>query len=502
MTIKFHYKNQPDAKAVLIPIVKNDDLPEVLSNIKKRLELADMPLEGDFKAEAKEIQPLYSKRFPGSRFFLLGMGADPTFGDMLNAFRSFAYRQRKKLSSHLTVDFLVHTGKEAYGKITDWVEAAANGLLLGGYQIGLYKTKKQDQHPLLLEKSKLSFWVEKKHAAKAKVAANRGKEVAETQMSVFDLVNAPGNKAIPSHLAIWAKISGKKAGYKVKIFGKKRIKEVGLEALVAVNRGSEYPPAFIVMEYQPKKKTKKLPKIGLVGKGVTFDTGGLSLKGPTNMHFMKSDMGGAAAVLGAMELIAKLQLPVHVVGIVPATDNCVDSLAVKPGDVIDSYSGKTIEVIDTDAEGRLVLADGLAYLNQQYKPDVMVDLATLTGSAIRAFGYHAAAMFSNNDKLARQLFLAGEASGERMWQLPIWDVYKEDLRSDVADVKNYSGRPLAGAIGAAKFLEAFIEDHAAWAHLDIAGVAFKDSEFSYQKSSTGYGIRLLVEFISRFKNIS
>ena len=254
------------------------------------------------------------------------------------------------------------------------------------------------------------------------------------------------------------------------------------------------------MEYRPKKEPAKgLKKIGLVGKGVTFDTGGLSIKPSANMHYMKSDMGGAAAVFGTMEAAAKLQLPVHLVGIVPSTDNSVDALSIKPSDVIDSYSGKTIEVIDTDAEGRLILADGLCYMARNYRPDTMIDLATLTGSTVRTFGYHAAGLFSNNDALAAQLFAASERSGERSWRLPLWDAYKDDIKSDVADLRNFSGRPMAGAIGAAKFLEAFIEGHPAWAHLDIAGVAFNDSEFSSQKSATAFGVRLLLDYISHLE---
>jgi leucyl aminopeptidase len=196
-----------------------------------------------------------------------------------------------------------------------------------------------------------------------------------------------------------------------------------------------------------------------------------------------------------MEMAAKLKLPVHLIGVVPATDNSVDAKSIKPSDVIDSYSGKTIEVIDTDAEGRLILADGLAYLIRHYEPEVLIDLATLTGSTVRTFGYHAAALFTNNDDLFSTLNGISEKTGEKFWRLPLWDVYNEDIKSDVADVRNYSGRPVAGAIGAAKFLETFTDNHPAWVHMDIAGVAFTDSEFSSQKSATAYGIRLLIEYL-------
>ena len=213
------------------------------------------------------------------------------------------------------------------------------------------------------------------------------------------------------------------------------------------------------------------------------------------MHLMKSDMGGAAAVFGAMELAAKLQLPINLIGIVPACENAVDGKAFKPSDVIGSYSGKTIEIIDTDAEGRLILADGLNYMVKNFQPDVMIDLATLTGSCIATLGYHAAGMFTNNDELAQKLTQAADQTGERLWRLPLWDVYKEDISSDIADVRNYSGKPMAGAISATKFLEVFTENHQNWVHLDIAGTAFGDTEFAPQRAGTAFGVRLLLEFL-------
>jgi leucyl aminopeptidase len=246
------------------------------------------------------------------------------------------------------------------------------------------------------------------------------------------------------------------------------------------------------MEYKHEAATQK---IGLVGKGVTFDTGGVSIKDSANMHYMKSDMGGAAAVFGTIEAAAKLQLPVHIIGVVPTTENSVDGLATKPGDVIGSYMGKTIEVIDTDAEGRLILADGLAYLNRNYTPDIIIDLATLTGSVIGTLGYAAAGMFTNNDQLGSSLKKIGDKTGEKLWRLPLWDDYEPELKSDIADIKNYHGKPFAGAIVAAKFLEVFTEKHPAWVHLDIAGTAFADSEFATQKSATAFGVRLLVQWL-------
>ena len=322
----------------------------------------------------------------------------------------------------------------------------------------------------------------------------RAEAIAQTQRQMLDLMNAPANYKKPQTLADWAVASGKEYGYSVTVLDKAELERHKLGALLSVSQGSDVPPVLIIAEYTPSGVDNPR-KVGLVGKGVTFDTGGVSIKTSANMHLMKSDMGGAAAVLGTVEVAAKLNLPIQVIGIVPATENSTDGRSTKPGDVVTAYSGKTIEVIDTDAEGRVILADGLGYMLRNFQPDVLIDLATLTGSVISALGYHAAGMFTQNDQLAAQLTQAANQTGEQLWRLPLWDVYKEDIKSDVADVKNFSGKPIAGAISAAKFLEVFAEKHPAWAHLDIAGMAFADTEFGSQKNATGFGIRLLIAYI-------
>ncbi len=476
-----------NSNTILIPLEQSDGLSESLGHFARQWEISLINLTKEFKGESGET---FSHRKGDQRFFLLGLGKNPGYAEINRAFRSFAHKYKNKLDPQLTVDLSSFRATEPALA----AEAVSNGLILGAYQLGIYKSEKPELHPFCSETAELNLLVQEKSRADAEGGAMRGKVIAETQMKMFDLVNAPSNKKLPTDLAEWALDSGKTYGYRVEAWDKYQIEEAGLLALLAVNQGSALPPSFIVMEYVPENLQPKA-KIALVGKGVTFDTGGLSIKPAANLHLMKSDMGGAAAVFGAMETAARLQLPVHLIGIVPATENSVDAHAVKPSDVIGSYSGKTIEVIDTDAEGRLILADGLNYAVRHFQPDVLIDLATLTGSAVRTFGYHAAGLFSNNDRLADQLTRAGDKVGERIWRLPIWDVYKEDIKSDIADLRNYSGRPTAGAIGAAKFLEAFIENHPAWAHLDIAGVAFNDSEFASQKCATAFGVRLLIEYL-------
>ncbi|MCL4124581.1 UNVERIFIED_CONTAM: hypothetical protein GTU68_036384 [Idotea baltica] len=292
----------------------------------------------------------------------------------------------------------------------------------------------------------------------------------------------------------WIKTEAKKKSLKVSVLNKAQMKQKNLHAVLAVNQGSPEEPAFIIAEYKGNK-SKDAKTIGLVGKGVTFDTGGLSIKPSQNMHYMKSDMGGAAAVLGTIAAIAELKWSVNVIAITPITDNCVDGNSIKPGDVIESYSGKTIEIIDTDAEGRLILADALSFMVKNYDVDHLLDLATLTGSVVRTFGTACAGLFCNDEELADGLETCGAATGEKLWQLPIWEEYDAEMKSDIADIKNLSTKPLAGAITAAKFLQTFTLGHPSWAHMDIAGVAFGDTKFSKGKSATGYGVHLLCHFI-------
>ncbi len=487
----------PDTR--IIPLAADEKGALHAERLSEAYGLSKIPWDRAFSAEKDSVLPVFTPS--GETLVLLGLGSGPDFATSLHAFRTLSHKYPKQLQTRLGID-LRFLSDEVPREVL--VEAACNGLALGTYRIGAYKAEEEGQeHPLSDPEAVLSFFGVESVPGALLAAGRRGLSVAATQKRVFSLVNAPGNKKRPADLADWAKESGREHGFKVTVMGRKKIRETGLHALLAVNQGSEDDPAFIIMEYEPHDLPDgPIPSVGLVGKGVTFDTGGLSIKSAQNMHLMKSDMGGAAAVLGTLEAVARLQLPVRLIGIVPSTDNCVDARSVKPGDIIDSYSGKTIEVIDTDAEGRLILADGLAYMQKNFAPEVLIDLATLTGSAVRALGYHAAALFSDNDKLAEALLKAGERCGERSWRLPLWEEYGEDLKADMADLRNLGKRPMAGAIFAAKFLEVFTDDHPAWAHFDIAGVAFRQIGFSREHSATAWGVRLLTEFLQNypFKN--
>ena len=265
----------------------------------------------------------------------------------------------------------------------------------------------------------------------------------------------------------------------------------GCGALLGVAQGSAREPRLIILQHNGGRKGQA--PVALVGKGVTFDSGGISLKPAEKMDEMKMDMGGGAAVIGTMLAASLLALPVNLVGIIPAAENMPSATAYRPGDILTSLSGQTIEVLNTDAEGRLILADALTYA-KRYEPKLVIDLATLTGACIIALGHHATAVLGNDQELVDSLLKAGEKSGERLWQLPLWDDYDQQIKSDVADVKNTGGRP-AGTITAAAFLKKFASDFR-WAHLDIAGTAWYDQNRPYTpKGGTGVGVRLLIEFL-------
>lgn len=474
---------------LIIPVVQSGALPDQLNDVGQRLNLPPSVLHRDFKADTNEVLAVYGP--DGQRTYLLGFGTNPQAMDWLRILRKLFFSQKSKLSNRVGIDLSAFDG--------GIVEPVVLGILGGGYDLGLYKTDKTDPAAFFGEDGQLTLYVPADGQVAAQDALARAEAIARTQREMLDLMNAPANYKTPQTLANWAVNSGQRYGYDVTILDKVELERQGLGALLSVSQGSDVPPVLIVAEYKPEgvdnPPERRTVTVGLVGKGVTFDTGGVSIKTSANMHLMKSDMGGAAAVLGTLEAAAKLKLPVHLIGIVPSTENSTDGRSTKPGDVVTAYSGKTIEIIDTDAEGRVILADGLGYMLRHFQPDVLIDLATLTGSVIAALGYHAAGLFTQNDELATQLAEAGSRTGERLWRMPLWDDYSEDIKSDVADVKNFSGKPVAGSISAAKFLEFFTEGHPAWAHLDIAGMAFADTEFGSQKNATGFGIRLLIDYL-------
>jgi leucyl aminopeptidase len=480
--MKLQYKTAPDqqTKTSILPYFQDEvDYAHIQS-------ISGVDISHEFQGKFRSIMLLFSKSGE-EKYYLLGLGQSEKYHQQAtDAFRFLAFKYQEYWPESVAIDLRHLSSEIAYH--------AALGIQLATYFPDELKSK---ANPLIASLSKLKIYLIHKEAA-AKKWITEGQLTGETQINMLHLVNSPSNIKTPKYLAEYTKKSGKINGFSVSILDKKELKKKGMHSLLAVGQGSVHDPVMIIMEYKPSKlKKTNRPQLGLVGKGISFDTGGISIKDANNMHFMKSDMGGAAAVIGAIELAAKLKLNIHLVGIVPSAENAIDANSMRPGDVIQSYSGKTIEVIDTDAEGRLVLADGLSYMQKIYQPEVLIDLATLTGSCVRTLGYTAAGLFSNNQQLSTALQEVGTETHERVWPFPMWSDFESDISSDVADVRNFSGSPVAGAISAAKFLEVFIADHPKWAHLDIAGVAFGSSDYTKMKSATGYGIRLLVSYMKR-----
>jgi leucyl aminopeptidase len=369
--------------------------------------------------------------------------------------------------------------------------AVAEGMVLGSYKFEKYKTEKEDDRP---ELGRMHFLYHG-NAKPVKEAIDEGAIVAEAQNLARDLVNAPGNDLTPRGVASKAKAIAKSTGLSCTVLGPDAIKRERMGGMLAVSRGSAEPPAFIVMKYKPKGRSSG--HVALIGKGITFDAGGISLKPPRNMDQMKSDMAGAAAVIASMQAIARLKPKVQVSAYVPASENMPDGKAVKPGDIIKMRNGKTVEIISTDAEGRLVLADALTYATAR-KPDVIVDLATLTGGAVYCCGELYTLVMSEEQKLIDRLRRSAEAVGEPMWQLPIVEEYKKGYTSGIADLNNV-GKSKAQTINGAIFLREFAGD-ATWAHLDIAASSWTDEQLpTSPKGGTGVPVRTLVDFVCSYK---
>jgi leucyl aminopeptidase len=310
-----------------------------------------------------------------------------------------------------------------------------------------------------------------------------------------DMVSAPGNEMTPTDMANEARKIAKRKNIKLTVLDEAEMKKVGMNALLAVARGSEEPAKFIILEYKGGNKSD--PPVVLVGKGLTFDSGGISIKPSEKMEEMKSDMAGGAAVMGAIMAAADLSLKVNAVGLIPATENLPGGRAYKPGDILKSLSGQTIEVLSTDAEGRLILADALTYAGR-FKPAAIVDLATLTAACVIALGDQVTGMIGTDDKLKRKIKDAADATEEKVWELPLWEDYHELIKSDVADYKNHGGRP-GGAITAAAFLSKFVGNYP-WVHLDIAGPAWLTKDKPYiPKGASGVGVRLMVQFLRHWQ---
>ena len=445
---------------------------------------------GDFKGKSGETALLYTRgNFPARRVLVVGLGKAEKF-DLEAVRQASATAARKAHDLGLARPAsIVHGGGIGGMAVADAAQAVVEGTILGLYRYRELKSDDEETGKAVEELTLVEF--DEKKLADVQEGARVGQIVAEATCLARDLSNRPGNIATPTHLAETAQRLAQELGLRCQVWERAEFEALGMGALAGVARGTEEPPKFIILEYNADQPD--LPTIVLAGKGITFDAGGISLKPSEKMDEMKHDMSGAAAVLGTMQAVTKLAVPLHVVALIPATENLPSGRALKPGDILKALSGKTIEIISTDAEGRLVLADALAYA-RRFNPAAVIDIATLTGACVVALGHIATGLMGTNEKLIARIKAAAHATGERVWELPLWDEYDELINREFDYVKNSGGR-YGGAITGAMFLKKFAEGYP-WAHLDIAGTANTDKVGPYTaKGATGVGVRLLTQLL-------
>ncbi len=443
---------------------------------------------GDFEGKLKQRAVLYgSQAVTAPRVILIGLGKQEDFNlDRAREAASVAAKYAEELGvKHLAT--IVHGGGIGGLDTGEAAQAVTEGSILGTYRFSVYQTA-GGENSGLERLTVVEFDAQKQNDVEQGV--HTGQLVGEGVCFARDLANHPGNVLPPSALAERAKEMAEEVGLVCEILDENGIDAEGMRTIQAVAQGSTQPPRLIVLKHEGGKPNDQ--PVVLVGKGITFDSGGISLKNRDGMWNMKFDMCGAAGVIGAMQAIARLDLPVHTIGVVAAAENMPGGNALRPGDIIKSMLGKTIEIRSTDAEGRLVLADAVAY-SARFKPVRVIDMATLTGSCNTALGNEACGLVANDDSLADEVARAGERAGEIAWRLPLFDGYREAMKSEVADLKN-SGSSGAGVSTGAAFIEAFVQDFP-WAHLDIASTAWSSPRSYASKGATGFGVRLLVDYV-------
>ena len=452
-----------------------------------RGELRELIRSGDMNGKLGSTRMLYRARgVSAQRILLVGLGKEKEFGE--KQYRDcaraafLAIRETGTRDVCLYLPELQVTGRDAAWKARQLVLAAADVV----YRFDQMKSKKAEAGSL----ASVAVATSQRHEAPAlQRGVLEGRAIAAGMSLARDLGNLPANVCTPTYLADSAVKLGREWKLAVEVLEQSDMEKLGMGSLLSVTRGSHQPPKFVILRYSGAGK-KERPVV-LVGKGITFDTGGISLKPAAEMDEMKFDMCGAASVLGTLRAVAELKLKLNVVGLVPTCENMPGGAATKPGDVVTSMSGQTVEILNTDAEGRLILADALSYA-ERFEPQAVVDIATLTGACVIALGHVCSGLFANKDSLARELQSAGAESWDRVWQLPLWDDYQEALKSNFADFANIGGRP-AGSVTAACFLSKFTRKYD-WAHLDIAGTAWKSGR---EKGATGRPVPLLTTFLMK-----
>jgi leucyl aminopeptidase len=451
--------------------------------------LSALVKRGDLDAKAGSSLMLYD--VPGTaaqRVLLVSLGARDQFGD--KAFHEALAGAARTLAAGKGGNSAVPITVDVPGRSLAWrLQHASRILADGAYRFDAPKEKTNAKPAVQRTAPKITLLIDKDVTDELEFAVRSGQAIAEGMALTRDLGNLPGNVCHPAYLADIAQALGKEFDFKVDVLERADMEKLGMYSALSVGRASDQPCKLIVMHYRGAKAAAK--PIVLVGKGVTFDTGGVSLKPGDDLDMMKYDMCGAASVFGAVKTVARLELPINVVGIIGAAENMPGGNASRPGDVVKSMAGLTIEILNTDAEGRLVLCDALTYA-ERFEPECVIDIATLTGACVIALGTQTSGLFANDDALAEELLECGTDAGDRAWRLPMFEEYQEQLKSNFADMSNLGGRP-AGSITAACFLSRFTKGYA-WAHLDIAGTASIGGE---AKGATGRPVPLLTEFLVR-----
>ena len=472
-------------------LIDEKNLKQSLENVVKVLNvrLSELQKKSFLSKEGHEIRISKHDGKP-DELFISKVKIDDKFNP--DYFRNYLAGFIQKISDeevkylHISIPKYEHF-KKYFSSEEYFYRTFVEGLFLGNYSFDKYKKDKKSEKPL-----EVYFYADESKKLNSAIA--KSVNLMESVNFTKDLQNEPSNALVPSVLAERISQALKAAKLKVKIFDEKEIKKRKMGGVLAVGSGSNNPPRFIVLEYNGSTKKNKSKRVALVGKGVTFDSGGISIKPSSNMGEMKADMSGAAVVAGTILAAAKTKLPVNLLGVIPSVENMPSGKSFKPGDIVTTASGKSIEIIDTDAEGRVILSDALDYASKE-KPDVIIDLATLTGACVVALGEFVGGLFTKDDKLAEALYNAGQQTFDRLWRLPLWDDFNYMISTDVADVKNLGSR-WGGAITAAKFLENFVDKKIPWAHLDIAGPAIANDFNNYTKKyMTGFGVRLLFEYL-------
>ena len=469
--------NETKASVVAVGVFQDKSLTPMASHINDAADgLFSNAIEmGDVKGKEGESKLFYIE---GKRVQLLGLGKKEEFNQ--ETIRMVAGHVSRSAIKNKIDDVAI----ECFSSEDDMCQAIAEGLVLGSYQFLDYKTKEKNIFEL---RSATVLGCEKEAVA-------RGAMIGNGVCFARDLGNHPGNVATPSKLAASAKEIADQGGMNLTVFDRKEFTEMGMGGLAGVAQGTDEPPKFIILEYM--KGGDEKPKV-LVGKGLTFDSGGISIKGASKMDEMKFDMCGSALVLGVFKALALLKPELNVVGIIPSTENLNGAKAYKPGDILKAYNGKTIEVLNTDAEGRLILADGLSYASKHYDPEYILDFATLTGAIVVTLGHIATGIMGTNDNLIDNIGKASKTTGEKVWELPLWEEFCKQIQSSIADVKNMGSPPQAGSIAAGAFLKEFVDEGIPWAHFDIAGTAWggKPSSLDPKGSATGWGVRLVLDMM-------